>query len=124
MDARKAVETVLEAGWNRQDFEGIDEAMAESVELHVGRSTRTTSIEEMAAIVARWHERVAGFRFDIHSIVASEGMAAARVVMRGRNPDDDRTVSVEHMFFFRFDNHRIVEVWELLDRPALESQLG
>lgn len=115
---------MLEGGWNRQDFDGIDEVMAESVELHVGGSTRTISAEELTAIVARWHERVAGFRFDIHSIVASGGMAAARVIMRGRQPDDDRAIAVEHMFFFRFDKHRIVEIWELLDRPALERQLG
>jgi len=28
------------------------------------------------------------------------------------------------MFFFRFEAGRIAEVWELLDRPALERQLA
>jgi predicted ester cyclase len=36
----------------------------------------------------------------------------------------DRSIEVEHMFFFRFDSERIVDVWELLDPAAIGEQLG
>jgi hypothetical protein len=34
-----------------------------------------------------------------------------------------RLTTVEHMFFFRVENQRIVEVWELLDQDEFRRQL-
>jgi predicted ester cyclase len=33
------------------------------------------------------------------------------------------SIAVEHMFFFRVENQRIVEVWELLDQDEFRRQL-
>ncbi|WP_278237435.1 ester cyclase [Isoptericola sp. AK164] len=76
---------------------------------------------------------------------ARPGARDVRPARRGSEPDDvaavhatlhgthrapwqglaptGRTIAVEHMFFFRFTEERITDVWEMLDRPAMTAQL-
>ena len=130
MDKRNAVRTVFEQGWNHENFRPIESVLAEEFEFHVGDTTQTMTLSDLRETVRRWHIAFPDFHFDVHSVVASGDRAAAHATLRGthRGPwsgpePTGRAISAEHMFFFRFENGRIAEVWEVLDRSELRRQL-
>ncbi len=130
MDHSDAVKAVFEKGWNEQDFESIDGVLANEFEFHIGGTTRVMSVDELREIVATWHLGFSDFRFETHAIVSAEDRAAAHTTLVGTHDGPwggldatGRSVSIEHMFFFRFEDGRIVEVWELLDRSEIRRQL-
>lgn len=126
----EAVRAVFEEAWNREHFESIESVLAEEFDFHVGGTDQTMGVSELREIVGKWHVGFPDLHFDIHAIVASNERAAAHATLEGTHQGPwggleptGRSIRVEHMFFFRFENDRIVEVWELLDRPALSNQL-
>ncbi|MDO8143339.1 ester cyclase [Isoptericola sp. 178] len=130
MDRAGIVRAVFEQGWNERRFDALAPALG-TFELHVGGQHRTTDLAELEVIVGAWHEAFADLRFDVHAVTASDDVAAVHATLHGthRGPwqglaPTGRSIEVEHMFFFRFDGPRITHVWELLDRPALDAQLG
>ena len=121
---------LFEEGWNEQDFTRVSQLLADEVPLHIGAGTRTTSLTDLQAIVARWHAAFPDLRFDIHSVTADESIAAVRATLHGtqlgRWGDQEATgrrIAVEHAFFLRIADGLIVEVWELVDESALAAQL-
>lgn len=130
MDVERLVREIFEEAWNRNRFDSIDPFFAEEFAFHVGGATRVTTVDELREIVRRWHEGFGEFRFDIHAIVASDDRAAVHATLSGIHRGEwsgiaptGRSIAVEHMFFFRFEDDRVVEVWELLDREQLRLQL-
>lgn len=121
---------VFEEAWNRQDFSNVQRLLADEFPLHVGGHSRITNGDEFATIVATWHAAFPDFRFDIHSITADEHIVAVRATLHGthQGPWGDlaatgRSISVEHAFFLRIEDGLVTEVWEILDRSALDTQL-
>lgn len=130
MDVVAAVRAVFEEGWNQERFETIEPLFAETFRLHIGATDRMTTVDELREIVRRWHVGFPDLRFEIHATVASDDRAAVHATLRGTHegPWGDldatgRTIAVEHMFFFRVEDERLVEVWELLDTDTFRSQL-
>jgi steroid delta-isomerase-like uncharacterized protein len=130
IDQASAVSVVFEEGWNRECFGRVEDILADTFVFHVGGKTRTMNIGELRGIVGRWKTGFPDLAWTIHSIVASDDRAAAHLTLTGTHLGEwsgldatARTIDVEHMFFFRFEVGRIVEVWELLDRSALQKQL-
>ncbi len=122
---------LFENVWNRRDFETAEVLLAERIQLHIGATSRTTTVGELRDIVDTWHEGFSDFRFDIHSVVSSGDRAAVHATLEGTHDGPwggldptGRTIAVEHMFFLGFEDGRIAEVWELLDRAELHSQLS
>ncbi len=130
MDSREVALVVFEQGWNRQEFAAVRHVLADEFPFHIGGDTRVTNADEFEAIVRGWHAAFADFRFEIHSIIADEFGVAVRATLRGTNdgpwrgqPPTGRSIAVEHAFFLGIDDGKVVEVWEILDRSALEAQL-
>lgn len=130
MEVESVVRAVFEEAWNAQRFDNVEGALAESFSLHLGGASRLTTVDELKAIVAGWHEGFPDFRFDVHAVVASGGRAAVHATLYGTHRGrwngleaTGRSITVEHMFFFRLENDQIVEVWELLERVELRRQL-
>ena len=130
MEVESVVRALFDEAWNDQRFENVEGVFAESFSLHMGATSRLTTVDELKVIVGRWHEGFPDFGFVVHAVVASGERAAVHATLhgthRGRWNDLEATghsIAVQHMFFFRFENQRIVEVWELLDRDGLCRQL-
>lgn len=130
MDNAEAVRVIFEEGWNQQRFDRVETVLADEFDFHLGGHTRTTTVNELRAIVDRWHVGFPDFRFDIHAVVASGDRAAIHATLCGTHrghwnglEPTGRSINVEHMFFFRFENELVVEVWELLDGSELRRQL-
>ena len=122
---------VFEEGWNRQEFGNVERLLADEFPLHIGGDTRITNANEFATIVGIWHAAFPDFRFDIHSITADAHMAAVRTTLHGTHegpwgnlPPTGRSIVVEHAFFLRIEDGLVTEVWEILDRSALDTQLA
>jgi len=122
---------VFEEGWNRGRFGPLEQILAAEFSFHVGGETRTMTVADLRQIVGRWRAAFPDLRFDMHTLVADGDHAAAHATLTATHRGiwsglaaTGRSIHVEHMFFFRFDHERIVEVWELLDRPALQRQLS
>jgi len=85
------------------------------------------NVVDLRRIVGPWRAAFPDLRFDMHT---DGDHAASHATLTGTHGGHlewaacVRSIRVEHMFFFRFDRERIVEVWELLDRPALQRQIG
>ena len=121
---------VFEEGWNRQEFADVRRVLADEIQFHVGGATRLTNAAELAAIIGTWHAAFADFRFDIHSVTTDENMAAVRATLHGTQTGPwggleptGRSIAVDHAFFLRAEEGLVVEVWEILDRSQLETQL-
>lgn len=122
---------VFEEGWNDQRFENVEAYFEESFSFHIGGDSRPTTVDELRTIVRRWHGGFPDLRFDVHTVVASGDRAAVHATLRGTHlgrwgdlDPSGRSMAVEHMFFFRLEDERIVEVWELLERDEMRRQLS
>lgn len=130
MEPAAAIRATFEDGWNRGDFSRLDDVLADEIIHHSGGTSRATSLQDLEDVVKRWRAGFPDLEFELHAVVASADAGAAHLTLRGthegtwigREPTG-RHIEVEHMFFFRFDEGKIVEVWEVLDRSALHSQL-
>lgn len=130
MDHEDAARAIFENLWNRHDFSASDNLFADQFEFHIGGTSRTMRISQLREIVDGWHMAFGDFAFDVHAVVSSDERAAVHATLTGTHTGEwsgleptGKQVSVEHMFFFRFEDDRIVEVWELLDRSELHRQL-
>ncbi len=130
MHSIDAATVIFEEGWNQQEFGNVQQLLADEFPLHVEGDTRITNAADFATIVGMWHAAFPDFRFDIHSITADDHMAAVRATLHGTHqgpwgdlPATGRSIAVEHAFFLRIEDGLVTEVWEILDRSALQTQL-
>ena len=130
MDPIDIARVIFEEGWNRGDFGNVQPLLADEFPLHIGADTRITNGEEFAAMVGAWHAAFPDFRFEVHSITADDNMAAVRATLHGTHQGPwgglaptGRTIAVEHAFFLSVEGGLVIEVWEILDRSAMQTQL-
>jgi steroid delta-isomerase-like uncharacterized protein len=130
MDRAGVVRAIFDEGWNAQRFDAVAPALS-AFRFHIGGTSRAMDVAELGAIVRSWHDAFPDLRFDVHAVTSSEDVAAVHATLRGTHlgpwqglAATGSRLEIEHMFFFRFDGHRITDVWELLDRSLLANQLG
>lgn len=86
--------------------------------------------DRLEQIIASWRQGFPDLRFVTHEVVAEQELVAIRLTLtgthlgewNGRAPTGNR-IEVDHMFLFRFEGDRVVEVWEVPDTLSLRSQL-
>ena len=125
-ERNRAVATaLLEEAFTHQRFENV-EALLGDYRLHVGSATLDLGPGDLEELVARWHAAFANFRFEIHQVLADREIAAVHATLHGEHVGEWRGLpptgaphAARHMFFIRFAEDRIVEVWELNDAEGL-----
>lgn len=117
--------------WNAADFSGLAEMVGERVEYHFRGETIVQAPDDLVRIVARWRRAFPDLRFDLEGILAERNLVAVRLVYRGTHAGawkgiaaTGREVEVHEMMFFRFEDDRIAEVWEVGDEDELRRQLA
>lgn len=130
-DNRGAAIAIFEEGWNRGEFEGVRGVFASPFRFHVHGADREMHVGELERIVAAWRQGFPDLRFELHAVVAEGAVVAIRSTLTGTNLGSWRgtgpsgnAIAVDHMFFLRFDDDVLVEVWEVLDSAALERQVA
>jgi len=129
MERRAIVETIFEDGWGAERFDSIETALAE-FRFNVAGTARTMTVDDLRSVVRSWRVGFPDLRFEIHLVVETGPDIAVHATLHGRQlgiwrdvPPTGRRIEVEHVFVFRFVDDRVTEVWEVLDREALERQL-
>lgn len=112
---------------NRQDWESLHEFVAETVS-HNGKAFGLAGYREMLESDFR---AIPDLRFNIGLLMVDEPWVACRLnfdctpagILFGL-PVNGRRVSFSENVFYRFENDRIVEVLSVIDKAAIEAQLG
>lgn len=131
VDGPQLVRTMTEAGWSRGDVSVFDERMADSVTFHYAGTPRRLSREDMKATILRWRAAFPDLRMEVDELIAEGDLVAGRFTLSGTHrgewggaaPTGER-VSMALMMFFRFEDGRLVELWESDDQLGLRRQLG
>lgn len=128
---KASVIAMFEEGWNRGQIEVFSSTIADSVLFHYAGDPRVVSRDEMAAIVLRWRQAFPDLRMEIHELVAEEELVAARLTLSGTHEGPwagaaptGRQVRMALMMLFRFEDGRLVELWESDDQLGFRRQLG
>lgn len=128
---QEAVHSMFEDGWNRGNISSFDEKIADSVLFHYAGSPRTLARDEMSQFVVRWREAFPDLRMDLEELLIEDNLAAIRGTLTGTHegpwagaePTGEQ-VSMALMMFFRFEDGRMVELWEVDDQLGFRRQLG
>lgn len=125
------VSSIFERVWNRGDFDGLDRIVAEETVFHYRRTSRAIDLEDLKRLVTDWRSGFPDLQFTVEELIEAGSFVAARLThagthlgqWRGREPSGNR-IEIDAMFFFRLEDGRIVEIWEVEDELAMWQQLG
>lgn len=116
--------------WTEACFDNVADLLAPQITYHVRGQSFEQVPESLMQIVQRWKEAFPDLAFEVQEVIAEGDRASARLVYRGTQrgewkgiPATGRRVEVHEMLFFRFEEGRIAEVWEVVDEHSLRQQL-
>ena len=125
------VREIFARGWGEGDFSGLAAALGAPFTFHVRGTSAEMDLGALIGIVAGWRDGFPDLRFEIEDLVAADDVVAVRARLvgthLGRWGDHEPTgrhIDVDHMFFLRFDDDRLVDVYEMLDQDALRRQIS
>jgi predicted ester cyclase len=112
---------------NRQDWPNLHLFVAEDTR-HNGRPF---GLAGYCAMLERDFEAIPDHRFNIELMVCEPPYVASRLRFDCRPkglfldlPVNGRRVNFAENVFYRFRDERIAEVWSVIDKGAIEAQLG
>ncbi len=131
-EIRTAIAAMTERGWSGGDVDAFRTSVADSVDFHyAGGAPRRLSREELGEIVLGWRRAFPDLRMGVEEVVVEGDLAAVRARLegthegawRGAEPTGER-VGMSLMMFMRFEDGRMVELWESDDQLGFRRQLG
>lgn len=130
--AEDLIRELFDIAWNTGDISGLDPALAaDSVLFHYRGTSSYTTLGELGGLIAYWHSAFPDLRMELLELISDGNVVAARVRYSGTHqgewfgiPPTGQTISVDEMMFFRFDDGRLVEAWEIDDQLSMRMQLG
>jgi steroid delta-isomerase-like uncharacterized protein len=122
---------IFEQAWNQANFDGLEELISAKTQFHIRNQTVPMSVEDTRRVISGWHRIFPDFRFTIEEIIAEGDMVAVRLILSGTQegtwkdiPATGRHIRVTHMMFLRFENGKVVEIWEDFDEFGMRQQLA
>jgi predicted ester cyclase len=87
--------------------------------------------DQMSEFIIRWREAFPDLRMEIEELLIENDLAATRLTFSGTHmapwagaePSGEH-VSMAPMMFFRFEDGKMVELWEVDDQLGFRRQLG
>lgn len=124
------VKDIFEKGWNLQQFDDFSNFLAESIIFNFRGTKFSTNLEDLKALIDMWRTAFPDFHFQVEDIVAENKLVAVNLVFTGTHkgewqnmPPSGNKILVEEMMFFRFDQGKIVEIWEVFDEFEMRNQM-
>lgn len=124
------VRAIFEEGWNRVEFDSFAPYLADEILFHWRGERLKTNLADLRRLVDAWHASFPDLHFDVVDILVDGNRAAVNLVFTGTQkgawrdlPPSGRQARVEEMMFFRFEEDRLVELWEVFDEWELRRQL-
>ena len=124
------VKDIFEKGWNLQQFDDFSNFLADSIIFNFRGIKFSTNLEDLKALIDMWRTAFPDFHFQVEDIVAENKLVAVNLVFTGTHkgewqnmPPSGNKILVEEMMFFRFDQGKIVEIWEVFDEFEMMNQI-
>lgn len=124
------VRAIFEEGWNRGEFDSFAPYLADEILFHWRGERLKTNLADLRRLVDAWHASFPDLHFEIVDILVDGNRAAVNLVFAGTQtgtwkdlPPSGRRARVQEMMFFRFEDGRLVELWEVFDEWELRRQL-
>jgi steroid delta-isomerase-like uncharacterized protein len=121
----------FEQAWSKANFDGIDELIDSHALFHIRNQTVPMSAQETRRVISIWHDSFPDFGFSIEAMVAERDLVAVRLILSGTHqgkwkdiPATGRHIRVTAMMFLRFENGKLVEIWEDFDELGMHRQLS
>ena len=129
-DKKRIVRDIFEKGWNQQQFDDFSSFLAESIIFNFRGNKFSTNLEDLKALIVMWRTAFPDFHFQVEEIIAEDKLVAVNLIFEGTHkgkwkdmPPSGNKVMVEEMMFFRFDQGKIVELWEVFDEFEMRNQI-
>ncbi len=129
-DNKAVVERLFLEGWNKKEFSGFQSQLGDSVSFHLNNFHFYTNAAELVQLVDSWHNAFEDFRFEILHLVEQDDIVAVNLRYTGVQvaefmgvPAQTNNIDVSEMMFFRFENGKLVEAWELYDHDGMINQM-
>jgi len=124
------VRAIFEEGWNRAEFDSFAPYLAGEILFHWRGKRLKTNLADLRRLVDAWHASFPDLHFEVADILVDGNRAAVNLVFTGTQagawkelPPSGRRARVQEMMFFRFEEDRLVELWEVFDEWELRRQL-
>ena len=121
---------IFEQAWMNANFGSLDELIDSTTQFHIRDHTAPMSAEDTRQVICGWHRAFADFRFMIQALVAEGNLVAARLILSGTHrgpwkdiPASGKQIRVTAMMFLRFENGKLMEIWEDFDELGMRQQL-
>lgn len=131
MGARAAfVRWLFDEVWSQGRTEGLGDEVG-ALTFHYGGTARQTDGEDLRTLVDSYRAGFPDLTLEVEDIVEDTDRVAVRVRMRGTHlgtwrdrPATGRSIDLDVAFFLRFEDDRLVEVWEVDDAARRDRQLA
>ena len=117
--------------WNEGKLEIANQVYAPKKTSHIGGETSTYTPDKTKELVSTWLEAFPDFKFKIEDIIAEKDKVAVRYIFTGTHQGKilgiaptGKKISVSQTAIIRFENGKMVEVWEDFDSLGFFQQLG
>lgn len=129
-EKKRVVKDIFEKGWNLRQFDDFSNFLAESIIFNFRGTKFSTNLGDLKALIDMWKTAFPDFHFQVKGIVAESNLVAVNLVFAGTHkgqwqdmPPSENKILVEEMMFFRFDQGKIVEIWEVFDEFEMRNQM-
>jgi predicted ester cyclase len=130
LDNKKVIESLFLEGWNDKNFEVFKEQVNDTITFHFNNQHFKTSFMDLKYLVNMWHNAFQNFSFEISHIIAEGDLVAANLRFSGKHVNEfmgvkpkNNEISVSEMMFFRFEEGKLVEAWEVYDERGMLNQM-
>ncbi len=134
IDANRAVaRRMIDDLWNKGILDDaiLAEIFAPTITAHLGGHDRPFTRDAGKKLVAYWRQAMPDFHFDLADTIAEGDKVALRLTFSGTQSGplldlapSGKHATVTEMLFLRFENGKIVELWEDWDEHGMRQQLG
>lgn len=129
-EKKRIVKDIFEKGWNLQQFDDFSNFLADSIIFNFRGTRFSTNLEHLKELIAMWRTAFPDFHFQLEDIIAENKLVAVNLVFTGTHkgqwqdmPPSGNKILVEEMMFFRFEQGKIVEIWEVFDEFEMRNQI-
>ncbi|MGD2041056.1 MAG: ester cyclase [Anaerolineae bacterium] len=127
---KDVVRRVYAEVWTQADFSNVGDLIGPQMVYHIRGHSIEMGPADLVEIVSRWKSAFPDIRFEVEALIAEGDIVAARILYTGthrgewkRIPPTGKQITVREMMFFRFEDERIVEAWEVTDEFSQREQL-
>ncbi len=129
-EKRDIVRAIYKEAWEKDDFGKVEKYLADPVMFNYRGAINPTSSDGLREAVKFWKNSFTDISYTLHQVICDGDVVAANMTKTATQIAEWRGIEstgksfqVDEMMFFRFEDDKIVEIWEVYDEILLLEQL-